>query len=62
MVSFLFALAQIEVGLMVPGLARAAVQARRVQIKNALHCKNLTRLNNAKATHLCCDIVNEFGV
>jgi hypothetical protein len=32
------------------------------KIKNALHCKNLTQLNNAKPTHLCCHIVNEFGV
>jgi hypothetical protein len=35
---------------------------RKSEIKNALHCKNLTQLNNAKTTHLCCYIVKEFGV
>jgi hypothetical protein len=44
------------------GCARSDAQARNAGVKNSLHRKIRTSPNNAKPSHLCCDIVKEFGV
>jgi hypothetical protein len=44
------------------GAARGGAQAPNMGIEYSLRCKTNRELNIVKQTHLCCDIVKEFGV